>query len=491
MTDGPEAVATLLDEEFQHMREVWENLKEQYGCIVIQNNYENPPTRLLGNREAFDMRGRVSFIRELNRRMADYASENPKFYIHDIEYLSSCLGLDRWADPFYWHMYKYALAVPLIPDFCFSLSNMIKSLYGKNKKALVLDLDNTLWGGVVGDDGPENLEIGQETSVGQAYTEFQRFLKDYKQIGVLLNVDSKNEYDNAITGIEHPDGVLRQDDFICIKANWDPKDLNFEEIAKELNLLPESLVFVDDNPAEREIVRSSFPGAGVPELEKVEDYPLVIDRSGFFEVTTLSEDDLKRTEMYRANMQRSQEQKRYTDYRDFLRSLEMHGEGGAFQPVYMSRIAQLTNKSNQFNLTTKRYTQAEIEEANADPNRITVYGKLTDKFGDNGVVSVVIGRVEGSVCHIELWIMSCRVLKRDMEYFMLDQLVAECQKRGVSEICGYYYPTLKNGMVKEFYGTLGFTKESEDADGNTCWRFSVRDDYTKKNTVIDTEGGTN
>ncbi len=380
-------------------------------------------------------------------------------------------------------MYKYALSMEAIPTLSHNLSNIIKSVYGKNKKALALDLDNTLWGGIVGDDGVENLEIGPETSMGQVYSEFQSYIKLQKDIGVILNVVSKNDHENAIAGLKHPDSILSPDDFIEIKANWDPKSKNLEEMAKELNLLPESFVFVDDNPAEREIV-SKQVGCVSPEIGSVEDYIRIIDRSGFFEVTELSADDRKRNEMYKENAVRLKFEQSFSDYGEYLESLEMKGTIRGFEPIYLDRIAQLTNKSNQFNLTTKRYTRAEIEEVKESPDYIDLYGKLEDKFGDNGVVSVVIGKIFEDVLNMELWIMSCRVLKRDMEFAMMDELVRQASLKGIKKIFGYYYPTAKNNMVKNFYEQMGFSFVSEDEDHNTVWCFEVRDDYKAQNRWI-------
>lgn len=484
LQNGREAVEELLNTQYQHFEVMWEKLKETYHCPIIQNNFEFPLYRLLGNQEAVDFHGKINFLTELNRKFYAYAQNQENFYINDIQYLSACYGLDAWSDPFFWHMYKYALCVPAIPTLAFNLSNIIKSIYGKNKKALVLDLDNTLWGGIVGDDGVENLEIGQETSMGQAFTEFQQYVKEQKEIGIMLNVDSKNEEENALAGLNHPDGVLRPEDFILIKANWEPKSKNITEIAQELNILPESLVFVDDNPAEREIVRAQVPGVSVPKIDKPEHYIQVLDRSGFFEVTKLSEDDRKRNEMYKANQERKQQEASFGNYEEYLHSLDMVGTIRAFEPLYMARIAQLTNKSNQFNLTTKRFTQSEIEQTADDANYITLYGKLEDKFGDNGVVSVVIGRIEGDLLHMELWLMSCRVLKRDMEFAMMDEVVEKCRERGIHTIRGYYYPTAKNAMVKNFYELQGFTKISEDEAGNAVWEYRISEDYEKKNHVI-------
>lgn len=483
-SQGKEEIEEMLQAEYMNYQVMWEKIEQKYHCMVIQNNFEYPSNRLLGNQDAVDLHGKVHYVNRLNQMFADYAAGNKDFFLHDSNYLSASYGLDRWADPIYWHMYKYALSLEAIPTLAFSVANIIKSIYGKNKKALVLDLDNTLWGGIVGDDGVEQIEIGQETSMGQVYSEFQEYVKAQKEIGVLLNICSKNDHENAIAGLNHPDSRLQPEDFIVIKANWEPKSRNIVEIADQLNLLPESFVFVDDNPAEREIVSAQVPGVKTPDIGSVEDYIRVLDHSGFFEVTNLSTDDVKRNQMYRENAERIQLQQSFSDYTDYLKSLDMKAVIEPFVPMYIERIAQLTNKSNQFNLTTKRYSSAEIEEVAASPDYIELYGKLEDKFGDNGVVSVVIGRKEDQTLHIDLWIMSCRVLKRDMEYAMMDVLVETCREKGINSIKGYYYPTAKNNMVRNFYDLQGFTKQSEDETGNSEWILKIDDHYTRKNQVI-------
>lgn len=484
LEDDRTLVTQKLQAEYERFQALWEHLHAVYGCPVIQNNFEPPLYRLLGNRDASDHRGRWNYIQRLNQMFYEYADTHQNFYIHDICYEAADYGLERWSDPFYWNMYKYAMCVPAIPYTAFQLARIIKSIFGRNKKVLNLDLDNTLWGGVIGDDGPENIEIGQETSLGQTYAEFQDYLKQHKKLGVLLSVNSKNNEDTALLGLERADSVLKREDFVAFRANWEPKSHNLYATAEELKLLPESFVFVDDNPAEREIVRQEVPRAAVPEITKVEEYIRVLDRSGFFEVTNFSEDDLKRNEMYLANEQRNRMQKNFSDYGDYLRSLEMKAQIGAFDPAYFSRIAQLTNKSNQFNLTTHRYSQSEIEQIAADPQYLTLCGRLEDKFGDNGVVSIVIGRKEKDVLQIELWLMSCRVLKRDMEYAMMDTLVKQCRDCGIRQIYGYFYPTAKNAMVKDFYALQGFEKLEEDVDGNAKWSFRIPEQYTLKNQVI-------
>lgn len=465
--------------------ELWENLRKTYHCPIIQNNFEYPFFRLMGNKDAADIHGRVNFVTMLNVAFYAYAQSHDDFYICDINYLSASYGLGKWSDPYYWYMYKYSVSVPAIPYLSFNLANIIKSLYGKNKKAFNLDLDNTLWGGVVGDDGAENIEIGQETPLAQTYSEFQQYIKLHKELGIALTVNSKNDEDKAIAGLKRPDSILRKEDFVSFKANWNPKSDNLKTTAEEMGLLSESFVFVDDNPAEREIVNIQLPDTATPQMNDAEHYIQILDKSGFFEVTILSEDDIRRTKMYSENSKREELKMSTADYGEYLRSLEMKGEIKSFAPMYMSRIAQLTNKSNQFNLTTKRYTQSEIEEVAGDKNQITLYGKLSDKFGDNGVVSIIIGKIEQDELHIELWLMSCRVLKREMEYAMMDELVAKAKAANVKKLIGYYYPTAKNAMVKDFYKTQGFEKISEDEDGNTVWEFLITDHYQKKQDVIE------
>lgn len=487
LSDDADTIDGLLEAEKNKFYGIWDSLARRYHCPIIQNNFEMPFYRLMGNKEASDIHGKIHFLTRLNLAFYDYAQKHDNFYICDINYISADYGLKEWSDPFYWHMYKYAMNVSAIPYLSFNVANIIKSILGKNKKGFVLDLDNTLWGGVIGDDGVDNIVIGPEESEGQVYSEFQRYIKECTQLGVILNVDSKNDEENALAGLNHPDSELHSDDFIVIKANWNPKDQNLQQIANELNLLPESLIFIDDNLAERHIVTEQLKGVVAPEIGQVHQYIQTIDRGGYFEVTTLSSDDQKRNEMYKENAKRAQLEASFSNYTDYLLSLEMKGIIRPFEPVFMARIAQLTNKSNQFNLTTKRYTQTEIEEVAASNQYITLYGKLIDKFGDNGVVSVVIGHVVEDICHIDLWIMSCRVLKRDMEFAMMDSLVKRCQERGISEIRGYYYPTAKNAMVREFYALQGFDKIAEDTDGNSQWKFVITNEYQKKNKVIKVE----
>ena len=462
---------------------MWKRLREVYHCPIIQNNFEFPGYRLLGNRDCWDVHGAVRFVNRMNEAFAAYAAREDSFYLNDIQYVSACFGLDRWLDDSVWYLYKYACALEAIPVWAFNTTRIIKSLFGRNKKVLALDLDNTLWGGVVGDDGVDGIEIGEETATAESFRAFQTYVKKQKSIGVMLTVASKNDLQNALDGLNHPDGVLRPEDFIVIKADWENKDRNLMLTAAQMDLGVDSFVFADDNPTERALVTSSLPGVAVPEMTSPDDYIRTLDRNGYFEVTVFSADDAKRNEMYRANAERAELALTFGDYTEYLHSLDMRADILPFPEVYLSRITQLTNKSNQFNLTTRRYTEEEIRTVSADGQHICLYGKLWDRFGDNGVVSVVIGKIEGDVLHMELWLMSCRVLKKDMEFAMLDTLVKQAKDNGLSRIVGYYFPTAKNGMVKELYAKFGFAKTSEDEAGNTVWELPL-EGYEEQNHVI-------
>ena len=462
--DSEADIDAMLADQYTHFETMWQALEAKFGCPVIQNNFDRPNFRLMGNRDIWDPHGQKFYA---------YAAAHEHFYINDIDYLSADYGLTAWGDAFFWHMYKYAMCLDAIPSLANSVANIIKSLYGRNKKALVLDLDNTLWGGIVGDDGVDGLAIGPEVPEGQVYAEFQSYCKALKSIGVILAVDSKNDEANALAGLNHPDGVLRPDDFVSIKANWEPKDRNLTDIAAELNLGADSFVFADDNPAERAIVAAQVPGVAVPALDGAENYIKMLDHGGYFEVTALSKEDLKKTELYHQNAQRAKAQASFSDYGEYLDSLEMTATIKDFEPLYIQRIAQLTNKSNQFNLTTLRCSEDDIRAMAENPAWLCRCGKLVDKFGDNGIVTVTAGEQEGETLHLRLWLMSCRVLKRGMEDAMMDIMVANAAARGVKTIRGYYYPTAKNAMVREFYASFGFEKVAETADGSTTWQLDV------------------
>lgn len=485
VTESDMDVETLIDAEMDRYQAIWDQISKRYNCPIIQNNFDLPHYRGLGNLDCYDIHGRTRFTTEMNYRFAEQARKRQNLYLNDINYLSAWFGLERWHDKLFWYAYKYAMNIEAIPFLADSVASIIKAIYGKSKKCLVLDLDNTLWGGIIGDDGLNGIQIGKETPEAEAYTEFQQFVRDLKERGVILTVCSKNDILNAQEGFSHPDSILKLSDFSSFQANWNPKHENIRTISETLNIGIDSLVFVDDNPAEREIVRSQEPDVAVPELGKnVAKYIDIIDKTGYFETISLSPDDLKRSSFYADNSVRQGLQSTFADYDDFLRSLEMQAEINKFTPIYLERITQLINKTNQFNVTTRRYTMSEIKQISVNPNYITLYGRLLDKFGDNGLISILIGEIRNSEIHIDLWLMSCRVLKRGMEEAMFDRLTDIAKEQRISTIFGYYFPTAKNGMVSGLFEQMGFSNISRVDSGNTVWRFDIPVNLSKKNSII-------
>lgn len=482
MSNTVEDIEVSLQNEMLKFSRIWSSLAK-YDCAIIQNNFELPQTRLLGNLDAYDHRGSVSYVNKLNTLFAQEANARTNLYINDINYLAAQLGLSNWFDKNMWYSYKYALSYEAIPHLAKNISVIIGAIFGRLKKCMVLDLDNTCWGGVIGDDGLNGIVIGKETAIAEAYTEFQQYAKSLKERGVTLAVCSKNDINNAKEGFTHPDTVLINEDFAAFEASWDPKHSNIVKISETLNLGLDSFIFIDDNPAERQIVRSNLSMVSVPDIgDEIINFIDHVDKNHYFETVSISADDLKRSEFYQNNTKRLKQEFSFTDYGEYLTSLSMNAEIKQFTQVYLDRIAQLINKTNQFNLTTKRYTLAEVESITKEANYLTLYGKLEDKFGDNGLISIVIGRLDGEECHIDLWLMSCRVLKRDMEYAMLDKLVAQCHTAGVKKIIGYYLPTEKNKMVSMLYKDFGFDNISSDESSST-WSMDVHT-YINKNKYI-------
>ena len=483
--DTDEDVKQKLENEFNRYRAVCEKALS-FGAVVIVNNFEMPFYRMFGSKDAVVPQGVVNFVTKLNIKIRDYIAGKQNLYLNDINYLSGLIGLDNWFSLENWYLYKYACAVDKIPDLAFSIAKIIKSTLGKNKKSVILDLDNTLWGGIIGDDGVEGIAIGNEQPAGMSYTEFQNYLKNLRSLGIVLNVSSKNEEDIAKQGFtKRTEAPLNYEDFLYFKANWNPKSVNISSIIKDMNIGEDAFVFIDDNPAEREIVKQQLPKIRVPDVKSPEEYIKAIDRAGYFEITTFTDDDKKRNEQYKTRAKARAAMAEFTDYASYLKSLEMTGEIGSFSMAHIERITQLINKSNQFNFTTRRYTTSEVEEViNNKDKYISCYAKLIDKFGDNGITTCMIASVNGDVANIDLWVMSCRVLKRDLELRVFDYLVEQCKKRGIKTIEAAYLPTAKNALVKNQYEEIGL-KCVLDSLEKKLYTFDVTRNYENKNKVID------
>jgi FkbH-like protein len=482
INDSEDTVQSLLEQEKFKFQSMWDALG-RYDCAIIQNNFDLPPDRSLGNLDFSEVQGKTNFINRLNLFVADQARKTNNLYINDINYVSSSIGINSWFDRSLWYQAKYALSYEAIPPLAFNLSNIISAIFGLTKKCLVLDLDNTLWGGIIGDDGLHGITIGKETALGEAHVDFQRYVTELKQRGIPLAVCSKNDEAIAREGLGHQDNVLSCDDMTVIKANWEPKYQNIRKIAEEINIHPDSLVFFDDNPVERDVVVNQMQEVTVPDIgNDIVQYIDYLDTNGYFETVHLTGDDKQRTAYYQNDKHRITAQASFENYHDFLYSLEMEAEIKPFQPLYLERITQLINKTNQFNLTTKRYTLGEVNAVFQDSQHLTLYGRLTDKFGDNGLIAITIGTIKNQQCHIDLWLMSCRVLKRDMELAMLDSLVIKCLERGLTEIIGYYYKSPKNSMVSHLYEQMGFNCIEQNQD-NSVWQLQL-DNYNNLNTTI-------
>lgn len=372
-----------------------------------------------------------------------------------------------------WNLYKLPFSQSLVPVYVEHLGRLLGAIRGTSRKCLVLDLDNTLWGGVIGDDGLQGIVIGQGDGAGEAFLEVQRTALELRQRGIVLAVCSKNDEAVARQPFrDHPDMLLRKDHIAVFVANWRDKASNLEAIARQLNLGLDALVLLDDNPAERKQVRDALPSVAVPELPADPSlYSRVLLNAGYFETISFSEEDRQRSDQYQANAQRAGLSSGSRDMADFLASLDMTLEVGPFTALSLPRVTQLINKTNQFNLTTRRYTQAEVRDMMESTGVMTLQARLTDRFGDNGIISLVIARVEGSSCEIDTWLMSCRVLGRRVEEALMAEIVRRARDRSVTRIVGRYIPTSQNGMVAEHFAKLGFSLVDNQGT-STIWGLS-------------------
>jgi len=373
-------------------------------------------------------------------------------------------------------MAKLPFAQEFVPLYADYVCRTIAALTGRSRRCLVLDLDNTLWGGVIGDDGLSGIQVAQGDAAGEAFLDFQRYCLSLRQAGILLAVSSKNEDETArLPFRQHPEMLLREEHFAVFQANWNDKPTNLKAIATELSLGLESLVFVDDNPFERELVRKTLPQVAVPEMPSDPAlYSRTLSAAGYFEAVAFSSEDQNRAAYYEGNARRASLQQQVSDLESYLASLEMEIWFRPFDSTGRERIAQLINKSNQFNLTTRRYTEAEIAQMEASDQFFTLQVRLKDTFGDNGMISVVICRkVSKEEWEIDTWLMSCRVLSRRIENMVLKELLTHAAERGIRLLRGFYLPTDRNKLVERHYANLGFDLRAEHADHSTEWELAV------------------
>lgn len=467
--DEDRAVADAL----HHLSLICRGLKQDTSAALFVQNIAAPVQTLFGSLDARLRGSQRRRIERFNLGLHDLLAELSGI-LFDVDGLTRAVGYENWADAKQWHMAKLPFTQDFCPLYAEHAMRLLGAVTGASRKCLVLDLDNTLWGGVVGDDGVHGLCLGQGDAVGEAFITIQQTAKQLKQRGIILAVCTKNTEDVARTAFrEHPDMVLREDDITVFQANWQDKASNLEAIACQLNIGTDALVFLDDNPAEREQVRQALPEVAVPELtEDPSDYPLLLLAGGYFEAVTFTDDDRARAGQYRANAERAQLAGSVRDINDYLASLEMVIRFAPFDATGRSRIAQLTNRSNQFNLTTRRYDDAAVAALEQRNDAFTLQVRLADRFGDNGMISVLICLADGTDLIIDTWLMSCRVLNRRVEQAVIDVLAASARQRGITRLIGHYIPTEKNGMVRDHYAKLGFHAAGQE-NGADVWHFDV------------------
>lgn len=415
-------------------------------------------------------------VAAFNAGLAALAEEKAAI-LFDAAGLAAQVGVARWMDAAEWHRSKIGIPFEVAPLWADHVARLLGAIRGKSRKCLVLDLDNTLWGGVIGDDGLEGIRLGQGSAEGEAHLAVQRHALALKARGIVLAVVSKNEDDAArLPFRHHPEMLLKESDIAVFLANWNDKATNLAHVAERLNIGVDALAFLDDNPAERARVRQMLPMVAVPEVgADAALYPALLAHSGIFETVGLSADDAKRAEQYRANAERAAAMEQIGDYEAYLQSLEMQCDLRPFDAVGRTRIAQLVNKSNQFNLTTRRTTEAEVARMEGDPAWFTLQIRLADRFGDNGMISVLVFEKGPDAWTCHTWLMSCRVLGRRVEEAALAAVVAAARAEGAQRLIGHYLPTPKNRMVEKHFEKLGFTLVRELPEGGTEWMLELAD----------------
>jgi FkbH-like protein len=456
------------------LAELLDTLRGASSTPIIVQTIAMPVQPLFGS---FDRRvmGTGRDADALNRGISELVRAHG-CYLLDVAALCDSVGAARFHDPVAWNLYKLPTASAVVPLYADWLGRLIGAIRGTSRKCLVLDLDNTLWGGIVGDDGLEGLRIGQGSAEGEAYLEIQRLALDLKRRGIILAVCSKNEEHTARSVFrQHAEMLLKESDIAVFQANWLDKPSNLEAIAKSLQIGIEALVLLDDNAAERAQVRAALPLVGVPELgNDPAQFPALLCAAGYFEAVSYSDEDRTRAESYTANAMRAEVRAKARDLGDYLESLDMVISHKAFDAANRPRISQLINKSNQFNLTTRRYSEPEVASLDLDPSRHTFQTRLQDRFGDFGLIGVMIaGTQPDGSWDIDTWLMSCRVLGRKVEWSMLQALVDAAVAARVFSVFATYLPTSKNSMVAEHYDRLGFSRVSTDERGAVRYRLEV------------------
>ena len=473
-TASCEAANDLVEAAFARTRMIIERMRKSARGGVIVQTVPGPTDSLFGSFDRVEGTSPFAMTEAFNEKLREWARSRG-IVIADIARLAASIGYERWDDPRHWHASKLPFSPEFTPVYADVIARVVGALMGKAKKVLVLDLDNTLWGGVIGDDGLDGITLGQGSSTGEAFVAVQNFALDLRQRGVVLAVCSKNEDATARRPFkEHPEMALKEGHIAVFQANWTDKASNLRAIAEKLNLGVDSLVFVDDNPVEREQVRRELPMVGVPELpEDPAYYPRFLAAAGYFEAVAFSDEDRARADQYQTNAARAELMSSSSDMDSYLRSLDMHCHIGPVSSVNRARVAQLINKSNQYNLTTRRYTEAQVADLETRPDKLMLQARLEDRFGDNGIISIVIVDKTGRKWDIDTWLMSCRVLGRRVENAVLKTIADYARSQGATALTGSYIPSAKNQMVQDHFKKLSFTLTDKSESGATRWRLDL------------------
>ncbi|WP_373941893.1 HAD-IIIC family phosphatase [Vibrio chagasii] len=438
---------------------------ESLGINCIINNYEMPQYRNMGNYDFISSHGYVSYINKLNSFLSTKISSVKNVFVNDIMYTASSVGLVNWYDSSYWYGFKYAVSPKVMPNIAKSISNIISSICGNVKKVLVCDLDNTLWGGVIGDDGPEGVSVGQGNAKSESFDELQAFILELKRRGIILAVNSKNELSLAKEGFSNPACRLSYDDFGTFIANWESKSGNMSLIEDDLNLFQDSFVFIDDNPAEIKQVSDVCPTVTTVTYQKsVFELIKFIDSEGLFEVFNFSDEDKKRAKYYEQNKKIKLAKSKSVNFDEYLTSLEMVMKITSINDKNLDRVIQLVNKTNQFNPTTSRITKVEYDQRYNNNDGITLCADLTDLYGDNGIITTLFSSIHGDTLKVDTWVMSCRVFNRELEFAIFDKLVERCKEKSIKFIEADYIKSIKNGYVEKLYENLGFEIISQSSN---------------------------
>jgi FkbH-like protein len=444
-------------------------------AVCIFPTFAPPPESLFGNLDR-TVRGTVrDALGRINAGLAASLAGTTSILL-DVAQIAETVGLAEWHSPEEWNLAKFPFSTKNLPLYADHVGRLIGALRGKSRKCLVLDLDNTVWGGIIGDDGLDGIHIAEGDATGEAHLTVQRMALALRERGVVLAVSSKNTDEIARLPFQkHPEMLLREEHIAVFQANWSDKATNIKAIAEELSLGIDSMVLLDDNPMERGLVRQILPQVAVPELpEDPALYARTLAAAGYFESINFSNEDTQRAGFYQDNARRITLQKKAGDVDSYLASLNMEISFQPFDATGRARIAQLINKSNQFNLTTRRYTEAEVAQVEQDPDSFTLQVRLTDSFGDNGMISVVICRKSAPAqWEVDTWLMSCRVLGRRVQDMVLKEILEHAKRRGIRKLVGVYIPSAKNALVKDHYAGLAFVAAATADDGSTRWELDV------------------